>query len=493
MTESEKIKLYPGSFLLTASESRDINRVYNTMIQARIKQDIETGDFWATAQEACEACKVNPQRLRRIYDRKLKLVRYWSYYISDVTIQRTGKNYIRYKVMTNAAPIKEVPKEKADAFRAEQDPTKQAEILGINNALYIPASDLHSLQTLISQLGKTDTNEADNIIGIKSSNALQGVFYGKAARGRITKREGYSGTVCEIDTGSGARLTIPESLYNDSIFSPNTIKTLDQISAKAMEQGFINDQIEITLNDYMRFQGLSDRKNAKEKLLEGITNLYNLSIEYGQEDKFKSYTFKGRIIQEHGIEEFKRGSATTIRPRFGAEYFKHMQAASSVMFVDPEIYKIPNNKRTEFYIAYYLYGNARRNIGKEKQERTAGVSTLLSLTDLNYSRLKDKGQASQKIIEPFVNALDYLVDEAKILQEYTFKYRNQNGEDRLITDEDLKRMYTDYSLFSSLVIDYKFSETMERRLSEQAAALWERKQSGMKALKAYNKNKKGST
>ena len=491
MTEAERRKLYPKSFLLSASESRDINRVYNTMIQARIKEDIEKGSFETTAREACEMCGIDPQRLHRIYDRKVRLVKLWSYYISDVTFERTGKRYVRYKIITNAAPIKEVPRALEEAFYNEQDPAKKAEIIGITDALYINASDLHSLESLVRQLSQDSEEAALEIAKRKTSKALDGVFYARAGKARMTKRQDFSGTICEISI-DGLRLTVPEALYRESIFSPNTIKILNQISEKALAENFSSDQIEITLKEYMTRQKLKDRKHAKQMLIEGVTDLYNISMEYSKEDKYHNYTFKGRIIQEHGITEFKRGSATKITPRFGAEYFKHMQQAPAVGLFDPDIDAIPNNKRNEYYIALYLAINARRNIGKPRQERTVSVKTLLGHTDLNYEKLKDKSQASQKIIKPFTDALDYLVDFG-ILHEWRMCYSGKTESERYLTDEDLEKAWTDYSLFHSLVIDYEYPAPIEAEYLKQREALEERRTNGVKALKAYNSNRKKRT
>ena len=66
--------------------------------------------------------------------------------------------------------------------------------------------------------------------------------------------------------------------------------------------------------------------------------------------------------------------------------------------------------------------------------------------------MRKRSEAKDRIISKFVKALDYLVDN-NYFNEWTFTKTNGTP----LTDTELSKVFDDYSLFSSLNVDVKFT------------------------------------
>ena len=494
MTEAERRKEYQASLLLTPNESKDINRVYNAMIQMRIKDVKEVGCIRTKASEACEICKITPQRIRRIY-RKLLFSNYWSHYITDLTIKKDRIVDVKYQLIKNGEPYTEYIGAGVDVVMHtipnNSLPSKIAEEIGLKDYLYIPYTDYHQLITIVHELDEEAEIEAgeEAFHLLKSSPVLQSLAIDNQAIDRELSKpedelnEGYEGKYYTFQSGN-LRIIAPVDEYNKygrSLFLPYTRAFLDLLNINGTRDDWKSKTIRISLNEYRDLRGLTDRKSAWDQMKRAGNNLYYLSVEYTGNN---AYEFeKQRLIQKVKGSGGK-GRPAALEITLTDDFYEHAKGVKSAVWYPDTIYKLdithyPNADS----LARYFCDNARINAGKPKQRRTAKIATLLKHTSFNYSKLKDKGQAKQLIITPFFRTLDYLQEQGLLL-DYSLHYANKSGAESIASDEDLYyRVYEDYKTFIKFSIDYTFTEEIEAKLSAQESELEDRKAAGRKALK----------
>lgn len=503
MTEAERRKAFQANNALSQSESRDIMRVFDTMIQIRItelsvnKETLETKAgakiTQLKASEACEICKVDPKRLQRIYS-KLSRINYWSYFITDVTIKSDKSVQAKYQIFKNGESYKEYTAENINLAKHDysNNPLKVAEAIGLTDYLYVSYREYTALQSLIFSLNREAEEEAGKkaFYLLKSSPVLQSLAISNhAIDSELSKpedelSEGYEGKYYTFQSGN-LRIIAPVKEYNEygkSLFLPYTRAFLDLVNIIGTRDNWENKTIRISLNEYKDLRGLTDRKSAWDQMKRAGNNLYYLSVEYTGNS---AYEFeKQRLIQKVKGSGGK-GRPAALEITLTDDFYEHAKGVKSALWYPDILYRLdithyPNADS----LARYFCDNARINAGKQTQRRTAKITTLLKHTSYNYSKLKDKGQAKQLIIDPFFRTLEYLKEQGLLL-DYSLHFANKNEAEQIISYEDisLRGYEKDYKTFIKFSIDYTFTEEIEAKLSAQESELEDRKAAGRKALK----------
>ena len=426
--------------------------------------------------------RISPVKIIEIANR-VKNGLYWSYraFKFDSTADG-GETKITYKVKSNIdGIIKEFDNLSLKAFFATQDMRERARLLGVpEEGLYITSHELNSLIHLESICNGRDIAQliSRSSVWYKKSSPVTDVF-GEIGRLAATSPEITQGfdTLYKFRASNGVTVTIQESNFKDlsTLFStPNADKLITQFDSKALELGCKSKSVALTLDEVMEARGVSDRKTAAEAIKAAMNLIYAVSVE--MEDKATGSFKKSRILQD-AVYISGKGRKSTAMITYTDAYFNHLQATTQIVQIPKKLLKIPGNKPNAYIFAKAFSLQKRRNAGKGNNiENKLAISTLLEKSMLPpYEGLKDKGQASQLIIKPFLANLDYLADELNLFS-YEVQYPKRGSNSTTLTDEDLNKMFTDYSLFSSLMIAVKwtdepdYDELKEKRKTQKAKA-----------------------
>lgn len=261
----------------------------------------------------------------------------------------------------------------------------------------------------------------------------------------------------EIVSATGARIYIDKDQYSQLLFtSPNMDKLIKQLNHKAFVNGFKSKTVTLTLDEIQEARGVKDRKELDKSVRAALNGLFAIMLTYEREDSTGKDFKKRRIIQEiDGVSGHGKGHSAQYSATYSDAYFNHLRSTPQVAQLPTEILKIPNNKPHAYSFATAFYEQKRRNIGKAQGiENKLAVKTLLNYSSLpSYDKLKDKAQAAQLIINPFLEAFDYLEEQEILTYELQHSARDAKGGNGVtLTDEELDRVYRDYAFFSSLIV-----------------------------------------
>ena len=255
-------------------------------------------------------------------------------------------------------------------------------------------------------------------------------------------------------------------------------------------------EMTISVNDYMKKRGISDRKSAVSQLVKSLNYLYGLSMRYeetsyydrqtgGKLKKPETTTWRTRIIDafEDDSESaiVKRGK---IKLRFNTDLLLYL-TNSYLMDMPDFAYKINGRKYPYgFKIIRKLAEHMNMNIGKENEGRIA-VSTLLKdLPEIpTYEEVMEGNRhITERIIDPVENTLNALAEEYGGI---TWHYCNSKG--KPLTDKQLEKY--SYKEWITWLIEFElidYPELEERR--EEVRAIREAKKRGK--LKAIERQAK---
>lgn len=474
MLELEEREANPTAFALTVTEARyvvraswiqtNVLRQYldisdeerrKPAVQAKIREDIFT---------AFKNKRVSTTRLVKLAER-VRSGLYWSYSIVSID---ADADITTYEIASNIEGLRSSFDTVTFAsFFDTEDVRERARLIGVpDEALYLPTIEFHSLQALYRLCrGHGDIQPAQgkgDYWQIKSSPILD--VLGEIGTTALIERELIEGFKNEyrITAANGVTITIDANAYEDLeqlLKTPNADKLMIQFNYKAVERGLTSKTVELSLDEVMEERGLKDRKEAAKAVRAAVNLLYAVSVNI--EDKATGSFKKSRIAQEATYTAGTgRKAVATITYTDG--YFKHLQTTQQFLQYPRKLQLIPNNRANAYIFGRAFANQQRRNIGKPNNiENKLSVRTLLRRSNLpTYSKLKDKGQASQLIIRPFLDAMDYLEEDLQLFT-YHFQYAKSGGKAVELTDADLDKLYGDYSLFSSLMVEVVWNDTAD--------------------------------
>lgn len=489
-----------NGYVLSESESRYLRKAFNLqenvlrkyihVDEAELKKDTMQVEMLQAVSTAFKDRHISCETIQRLFNR-LQRVKYWSLILTHVvSAADESKRTATYEIISNQPEIngRTVQTDELAADFFTLNALEQAEILHIpDNTLYIEHTELTALSILqpicLYESGQTVTEDAD-FWKMKSSPLLD-VFSGvgnHALTGKELQEDSFGGgNMYEIVSATGVRVYIDKEQYSQLLFtSPNMDKLIKQLNHKAYVNGFKSKTVTLTLDEIQEARGARDRRELDKSVRAALNGLFAISLTYEREDSTGKEFKKRRIIQEaDGREGHGRGHSAQYSITYTDAYFNHLRSTPQVVQLPTEILKIPNNKPHAYSFATAFYEQKRRNIGKAQGiENKLAVKTLLNYSSLpSYDKLKDKAQAAQLIIDPFLKAFDYLEEQEILTYELQHSAKDARGGNGItLTDEELDRVYRDYAFFSSLIVkviwrkepDYSNLLAAKRNRLEQA-------------------------
>ena len=465
-----------AGFVFDEKQAEYIKRAFETardILHDYMNVDDEQRSTYAVQVEMAQAVatafkdkRISCKTLRKHYDR-LNGLKYWSAKLTQIGIGGgKGKRTVYgYEIVSNLPEIngKTVRTDNTNAFNKNipEDIAEQARQLRIpDGVLFVSDAEIFALEYMRPVcLYATESIPEDgkDFWSMKSSPVLD-VFSGvgsPALKNKELQQSDFGGKdMYEIVSATGVRLYIDKDQYSPLLFrSPNMDKLIKQLNHKAMTEGYRSKTVTLTLAEIMDARGVTDRKELNKSIVSALNGLFSISLTYANsQGDFK----KRRIIQAiDGNDGHGRGHSAQYSVTYSDDYWNHMRTTPQVAQLPTEILKIPNNQPNAYYFATAFYEQKRRNAGKPYGiENKLSVKRLLGYAGIrSYDELKDKAQAAQLIIEPFIKALDYLEDKEILTYELQHSARDATDSNGVtLTDEELDRVYRDYAFFSSLVV-----------------------------------------
>lgn len=218
----------------------------------------------------------------------------------------------------------------------------------------------------------------------------------------------------------------------------NAQKLFDTIQHEAAIIGYTTSRLAIPLKRILEERGLKDIKELKKQLTSAAAILDDMSFtgQLGGGDYEKLAVTQGDTSIKNGY----------LYVNINEKFLDGLRQTKQVLLYAPEIMKLPT-LGFSYGFARIFAEHKRKNLGKANENRIS-VQTLLGYAPFPlYDELKDKGQASQKIIDPFLKCFDTIQDKG------IFGYRFIKFRGEKLTDQEWEDLLTDYKLFSSLMVE----------------------------------------
>lgn len=433
------------------------------------------------------------KKLRALVD-KYKNSQYWSISLKQIKITAKAGTVGTFLVKTSnpdQVPEFEFTKTTHPSFFEADNQHDRAKALNIPDLYYyLLPSELDILEAVRYAFELVDTYENKNdtkvdttpeiflqVVSSPVTNALYGIGSNvrKVTPEDVKKERDKHGKQIDI-TEYMSNMGVPVQFENFNPFNnsrditvgdPNTDKLLLQAQLVCIKTG--QQAFEIPLSDFKTFRGLSDSKSALDQAKRACSTLLSARISVIAEDKHKGIIGGTNYVQEcYVITQGQRsGKGNRIYINLSDKLYRHILLKSTegqqIEQLDKRVAQIPNNQQTAYNIFRAYSTHLRSNVNRTTSHRLS-VSKLLDYCSLlplypvndsdlgkpNY--LKYRSQAKDKIIRPFTNALDWLEDN-QYIKHWTFTHTNGKPP----TDDELKLVYDDYNLFSSLNVDVVFT------------------------------------
>ena len=226
------------------------------------------------------------------------------------------------------------------------------------------------------------------------------------------------------------------------LFHILAIKLTKQVPYLATAEQIIKGRrVSLSLDEYMSLCGLTDRKEARKKLISSLEVLYNLSMKWPEKSKIidpQTGRRKYRIVPwDIRVLEGKYGEAiitdNKIEVDFSVKIAEYLSQAY-IMQINLQVLAIDTNKfRHAYSLAIKLYSHYSQNAGKYKHVRISVESLLKACPEMPRPEEVKSRHYSQQIIDPFEENMNAL-QEAGNIEEW--HYCNSGGE--ALTDEQLR-------------------------------------------------------
>lgn len=340
--------------------------------------------------------------------------------------------------------------------------------------LYLCAGERDVLQ-LIKGIAEYDnapfsTTQEDGFIAIKStpqSTAL--ISIGEKAI--LEAKYDEMNELFDILSSTGEHVYLRGRQLNSNEFV-SLDKMVRQINSVLHQSGYMSKVITISLEEFMQFRGLSDKKTAREQFERAIALLYEVSLNYnGLESRYLQT--KARI---HNSKV-----ALILTDLF----FESLRVSGSVALIPQGFFALDGKSGNAYKIGVTLSDNRRRNIGKANENRMS-IAKLLEATTLNLAGTIEPKYYKRQIIEPFLTALNKA--SAKGFS-YTIIHKGGTPLDK----RELFEIHHNYDLFIQSLIDVRWDKepeyykTLRERKADESEA---RKRGRLKKIEDEARGKK---
>ena len=515
---STDMRIHPEAYLLTEDEDKFIGEAYGLLAQTSLNFYSAINDKRLQDKELLK--RIAQEEVFTLYEKKgidigriqkicakVEASKWWSLNLAQVLTLSDAEDgnkriVFAFDLVSNDAGIKKrrLRTDKHAVLFDTPDVKKQARMLKIpDGVLYLPILQFHAINLLRNICGVYEGIDIEALdqhgFWLIPNNPVANAFYSigsSALKNKGVKRDyddnGMQITTCTITGTTGAVISIVDDGHTDLLFKSNDV---DKMYTLLMKKALSSKSkiVTFTLDEFMEARGLKDRKEADKKAKAEIRALYRAEISYTYERGNKRQgTGRQRILQGIGneIEDKRKGRKIAYSVMFNDMLYNEaivgenagvLSRMRGYELLPEEIQKIRNPHAYRF--ARVFYSQQRINVGSNTRNPCVlSVRNLLSKCSLPlYDDLKDKGQAGQRIIRPFIEAMESLVEDG-IFTEYIFQHKKDGNNNLQLTDDELERLDKDYSLFSSLNVhvvlalqpDYSKLADKKKKRIEQAAA-----------------------
>lgn len=340
-----------------------------------------------------------------------------------------------------------LPEEFPDFYFKATTLTERRKALGLTNRFkYISLQELAAVKTVQAVCTDLDRvlpgNRYYSIPSNNVSNALANI-----GRRAVETKKVHGGRSQLVEVKNEERgISLFHSLEAEKVvnlLSPGAARLLDLVDKFVCETGYTTNLVAISVTEYMKLRGISDRKSATEKLRKEAEALYELSAEHRNESGGFD---KARYFERSAYEPYA-GAVFQL----SSSYLSYLQARSDwqPMLMPDSFFKLPD-RGSDYFLARKICEHYRSNI-TSSNACSISVKKLLAVSNIiSYEALADKGQASQRIIKPFTEAMDRIADTGEI--DWEFAYGSRSGKSGPLSSSDLDLVYRDYEVFSSMMI-----------------------------------------
>ena len=519
--EEEERQTNAGAFLLTEKESALLEKaaVYISKIGDPYIEIFNQNKKPETMQllaaeciEALQAANFNLKKLRKLSEKYTSGL-YWS--IKPELEKKEDANGIlttaakpQFKItISTEEQIKDITLDDKHAFFKAETMQERAAVLGLSDLyLYISSFELNTLGLLHYLFSLYDASQ-EAAHQIQSAPNIGGAFYpiistnifnalssigANAKRPTLKKKRNEQGrqiSITEYLTSAGVNISFADfSPYAAGGFicvgDPNTDKLLLQAQLITAQTG--KKELEISISDFMKFRGYSNnyRKEAIEKARQACERLSRAGSDVDISDNSASLKGRWNYTQKCFVTQTENHGANKIIIVWTDDIFEHIvkftAKGQQIEQLDKNIVSIPDNQSPAYNIARKFSRHTRSNAGKSNDHKLT-VQTLLEACptlplytesykdiapELKTNYIKYPSQAPARIIEPFIDALEYITNKKHIFKSYKFK--NKSG--HTLTDAELSEARKNYKLFISLIVEVAYiNEPDYGHLKEQKA------------------------
>ena len=217
-----------------------------------------------------------------------------------------------------------------------------------------------------------------------------------------------------------------------------TMQLLDFMDIRLTERGMKSPSVEFTVDEYMQYRRLSDRKSIREQIQSAIEELKSISLEWEEKRGKRQIEYKFMNIADSGYVS-RNGKITFT---FGTTFFGVLKTYS-VMSYPEQLGQINSRLNPNSYnFLRKISEHKNMNAGK-KNENIISVETLLSCANAlpSYDEVMASDRhISSRIIEPFLRDMNALVPTL----QWEFCKKN-TGE--MLSDDEVE---LDYYTFKNL-------------------------------------------
>jgi uncharacterized ubiquitin-like protein YukD len=235
---------------------------------------------------------------------------------------------------------------------------------------------------------------------------------------------------------------------------------------------FKSKAFDLSLRRYMEYRGLKDTKTARENFERDLDLWYRSSITFKENKiKKKPRLYKAmRILQANPALE--RGAARIV---FTDEFYKYLLSVADQIqqFPLPILRLSAQSDKYTYLIGSYLSYLERVQAGNPNQYH---IKVITVLEQCEFLTLEETGRHPERIIKPFIDALNRLV-EIGYLTRYEFIDAKGKKADRSRLNE------YNYDYFITLYLDYATTTPSQSHLIEH-------KDQQREKAKAYKEKKK---
>ena len=228
-------------------------------------------------------------------------------------------------------------------------------------------------------------------------------------------------------------------------YTATTAILLDIIIYKLTKSGANTPVINITLDEFMKLRGLTNKKEARKQVKADLETLFNCRVSFTDSTTGKYQNFIDlHVLDSKGIKN------SVITVTLGLSFFTLIKNYP-LMLMPLNVFSLDLKANPHaYYISRKLAEHKRMNLGKAN-ENIIAVKTLIEACPLlpTYDEVSQAGrQVNQRIIQPFINNLTNL-------EEYfTWEFCNSKGTP--LTDEQIE--LSDYETFINLYIKYEWKQ-----------------------------------